>query len=176
MFITQHASIISPLIVSALKLILFIVLIIKALRTTRNIKHAGIRAVTKYFLSFNHCSGSTSPCFVIQHVLQCVFDFAFFILLNCKFLFLSPQPHLSFILLLFPIYGVSGRVSFRLQIPPVRPLTYAKLLANHVAVNTHQALIVPAWLVVLPHHLLYTSRAQTCTFIFFFGLAILKYV
>ena len=54
---TQHASMISPLIDSALKLILFIVLIIKALRTTRNIKHAWLRAVIKYFISFNHCIG-----------------------------------------------------------------------------------------------------------------------
>ena len=51
LFITQQASIISPFIVSALKLILFIVLIIKALRTTRNIKHAGLRAVIKVLFS-----------------------------------------------------------------------------------------------------------------------------
>ena len=45
----------------------FIVLIIKALRTTRNIKHAGLRAVIKYLFSYQHCSGLTVSCFVIQH-------------------------------------------------------------------------------------------------------------
>ena len=44
-----------------------IVLIIKALLTTRNIKHAGLHAVTKYLFSHHRFRGLTSSCFVFQH-------------------------------------------------------------------------------------------------------------
>jgi len=49
----------------------FILLSIKALRTTRNIKHAGLRAVIKYFLSFQSSCGRIVLCFVFQHVSYC---------------------------------------------------------------------------------------------------------